>query len=111
MSGTVLDDVTSETIDAQHIQRRVDDWQIRVKNLYEKIGNWLLEGWEARQGTPVVMHEKLMRKFGISAKEIPTLNLLSQSGDSIKLEPRGLWIIGGNGRIDLKHNGPALYHR
>ena len=105
MSGTVLDDVTSESIDAQHIQRRVDDWQNRVENLYEMIGDWLLEGWEARQGTPIIMNEKLMRKFGIASKEIPTLNLLSESGDSVKLEPRGLWIIGGNGRIDLKHKG------
>ncbi len=105
MSGTVLDDVTSETIDARHIQRRVDDWEERVQNLYAKISDWLLDGWEAQQGIPVVMHEKLMRKFGIAAKTIPTLSLSSKSGDSVKIEPRGLWIIGGNGRIDMKHNG------
>ena len=63
MSGTVLDDVTSETIDARHIQRRVDDWEERVQNLYAKISDWLLDGWEAQQGIPVVMHEKLMRKI------------------------------------------------
>ncbi len=25
--GTVLEDVTSDTVDAQHIRRRVDDWE------------------------------------------------------------------------------------
>ncbi len=105
MSGTVLDDITSEFVDAQHIQRRVDDWEERVKNLYVKISDWLLDGWEARQGTPVIMHEPLMRNFEIEARQIPTLNLFNQSGDSVKFVPRGLWIIGNNGRIDLKHNG------
>ena len=109
MSGTALDDVTSESIDAQHVQRRVDDWEERVKNLYEQISDWLLDGWEAQQGTPVVMHEELMRNFGIAAKQIPTLNLLNQTGDKVRLEPRGLWIIGGNGRIDLKHNGQLYF--
>ncbi len=51
------------------------------------------------------MLEKLMRKFGIAARQIPTLKLFNQSDDIVKLEPRGLWIIGGNGRIDLKCDG------
>ena len=39
--GTVLEDVTSETIDAEHITRRVEDWARRVKGLYATIGGWL----------------------------------------------------------------------
>ena len=38
-------------------------------------------------------------------KREPTLELRGPTGDTAKLEPRGLWIIGGNGRIDLKRNG------
>ncbi len=109
MIGTALDDVTNESVDAKHIQRRVDDWEERVNNLYEKISDWLPDGWQARRGKPVVMHEELMRKFGISAKQIPTLKLFSQSGELVKLEPRGLWLIGGNGRIDLKHAGQHFF--
>ena len=109
MSGTVLDDVTNESIDAQHIQQRVDDWKDRVSNLYEKIRNWLPDGWQAQHGKPVFMQEKLMRNFGIEAKRIPTLELSNQSGNSAKLAPRGLWIIGGNGRIDLKLNGQHYF--
>ncbi len=51
------------------------------------------------------MHAPLMRKFGIAAKQIPALNLSNQSGDSVKLEPRGLRILDNNGRIELKYNG------
>lgn len=103
--GTVLDDVTSETIDAAHIRRRVDDWEERLNGLYAVIGDWLPDGWEARQGAPVMMHEELMRKYGVAAKRIPTLELLGRAGGIVEFEPRGLWIIGGNGRVDLKRDG------
>ena len=42
-----------------------------------------------------------MRKFAIPAREIPVLFLSSADGRSATLEPRGLWIIGFNGRVDL----------
>ena len=107
--GTVLDDVTSETVDATHIRRRVDDWEERLNGLYAMISNWLPEGWEARRGTAVVMHEPLMRKFGIAAKRMPTLELHDRAGHVAKLEPHALWIIGENGRIDLKRDGPRYF--
>ena len=65
--STVLDEVTSEAIDATHIRRRVDDWEERLNGLYTTICAWLPGGWEARRGAPVLMHEKLMRKFGVAA--------------------------------------------
>ena len=30
--------------------------------------------------------------------------MINQGGDIVKLEPRALWIIGGNGRVDLKRD-------
>ena len=103
--GTVLEDVTSETIDAAHIRRRVDDWEERLGGLFAAIGGWLPDGWETRQGAPVVMDEELMRKFGVAAKLMPTLELKDRAGHLARLVPRGLWIIGGNGRVDLKWDG------
>ena len=103
--GTVLEDVTSESIDATHIRRRVDDWEERLGGLFVAIGGWLPEGWEARAGAPVVMNEELMRKFGVEAKRMPTLELRDGAGHAARLVPRGLWIIGSNGRVDLKRDG------
>ena len=103
--GTVLEDVTSETVDAAHIRRRVDDWEERLNGLYATISDWLPDGWEASSGAPVVMHEPLMRKFGMDAKPMPTLELRDRAGHVAKLKPRGLWIIGENGRVDFKHDG------
>ena len=103
--NTVLDEVTSDAIDAKHIRRRVDDWEARLNGLFAAIGEWLPDEWEARRGAPVLMHEKLMRKFGVEAKPIPTLELHGQGGEIVKLEPHALWIIGNNGRVDVKRDG------
>ena len=50
-----------------------------------------------------------MRKFGLDAKRMPTLELRDRAGHVAKLEPNALWIIGENGRIDLKHDGHYNY--
>ncbi len=103
--NTVLDEVTSDAMDARHIRRRVDDWEARLNRLFAAIGDWLPDGWEARRGAPVLMHEKLMRKFGVEARRMPTLELHGQGGEVVKLKPEALWIIGNNGRIDVKREG------
>ena len=103
--GDVLDDVTDDSIDARHVLRRVDDWEARVRDLYAIVREWLPGGWTARDGAPVRMHEELMREFGVPARSIPTLLLGSDAGRSAMLEPRGLWIIGTNGRVDMKSGG------
>ncbi len=103
--GTVLNDVTSETVDAAHVQRRVDNWEERLNGLYAMIGDWLPDGWEARRGAPVVMNEPLMQRFEVSAKRMPTLELRDLNGHVARLEPHALWIIGENGRVDLKRDG------
>lgn len=102
--GTVLEDVTSETISVEDIVRRVEDWETRVTDFYTMIDNWLPDGWQACKGQPVFMHEELMREFGVERKEIPTHILTGRAGNSAQLEPRALWIIGTNGRIDLKRD-------
>ena len=100
--NTVLDEVTSETVDATHIRRRVDDWEARLNGLFTAIGGWLPDGWKACRGAPVLMHEKMMRKFGVEAKPMPTLELHGGTGQVVRFEPHALWIIGNNGRVDVK---------
>ncbi len=109
MAGTTLEDVLSETIDARYVKRRVDEWKQRVTDLYATISDWLPDGWQAREGAPVTMHAKLMRKHGVEPEKMPTLVLSNGSGDCAKLEPRGLWIIPINGSVVLTH-GDEIYH-
>ena len=41
-----------------------------------------------------------MQKFGVLATEQPTLRLDGEDGYAL-FKPKGLWVIGANGRIDL----------
>ena len=45
---TVLEEITSDAIDAEHVERRVDDWGKRLKGLYAAIGEWLGESARGR---------------------------------------------------------------
>ncbi|GEM_PF-4497005 len=63
---TVLEEVASDTVDAMHAQRRVDDREQRLKALYAAIAKWLPADWNAHSGEPVLMHEKMMQEFGLT---------------------------------------------
>ena len=102
---TVLEEVTEQKLDADHVRRRVDDWEERLNDLYATIESWLPNGWTAGKGPPVLMHAELMREFQVAPRQLPTLELASESGEPARLEPRGLWIVGANGRVDLKRDG------
>ena len=101
---TVLDDVTSESIDAPYIQRRVDDWIHRVRSLHAELAAALPKRWSTKAAT-VTMHEELMRKFKVPAASVPSLAFVHESGATASLVPRGLWLVGANGRLDLTANG------
>jgi hypothetical protein len=97
----VLEETTAPDIDRSHVERRVDDWLDRINKLYAQIQSWLPPGWTADRGGPGRMREELMAKFGVAARDVPVLELSYQGTPSARIEPRGLWIIGANGRLDL----------
>ena len=102
--STVLDDVTSESIDADYVRRRIDDWNHRLNSLYGELSAALPEGWSTKRAT-VEMHEELMRKFNVPSVSIPSLSFVHVSGATASLTPRELWVIGANGRLDLTADG------
>jgi hypothetical protein len=97
----VLEETTSQNIDREHVERRVADWADRINALYNEIADWLPAGWTAKHSGSVQMHEELMRQFDVPARNLPILLLSSTDGRSGRIEPRVLWIIGANGRLDL----------
>ena len=49
----------------------------------------------------VRMDEELMRKYQVSPRELPVLDITRGEHPVAHIEPRGLWIIGANGRLDF----------
>ena len=47
------------------------------------------------------IYEDMMQRFDVPAQHFPIRSLLRHDDVVGRLEPRGLWIIGANGRFDL----------
>jgi hypothetical protein len=99
--ANVLEEVTGSELTPKLIERRVTDWASRIDALYKDIETWLPIGWAAEHSQTNRMHEELMRKFGIPARNLPILTLVHGKEIAARIEPRGLWIIGANGRLDF----------
>ena len=89
-----------DRIDRAHVERRIEDWQHRVVTLYDHLEGWLPPGWSSQRRLDVVMDEQVMRNVGLSAKRLPSL-VLQHGTFAVRLQPRALWIMGANGRIDI----------
>jgi hypothetical protein len=102
----VIDDdeppLAEANLTKEDVQRRVDDWLKRLSSLFDETRKWAQEhGWSTSDAGKVPMVEELMRKYDVPQAEQPTLKLTDSKGAFALFKPKGLWIIGANGRIDL----------
>lgn len=89
------------SITKEDVEARVKDWKYRLHALFKEVSAWAEKnGWRVDNSGTVGMHEELMEKFEVPATTQPTLRLDSDQG-YVLFKPKGLWVIGANGRIDL----------
>ncbi|MDP3148050.1 MAG: hypothetical protein Q8N83_02865 [Ignavibacteria bacterium] len=89
-------------VDKQHVEKRVDDWKKRVSVLFSTIELWLMESdFYIKRGSKLKMYEELMSEFKIRATDIETADIYKDNKIVLTIKPKGLWIVGANGRIDL----------
>lgn len=91
-----------DRIDLAHVEKRVLDWETRVHGLYARIASWLPSGWTSSIDGTAILREPLMVKFGVAERHLPRLALSKDGVERVRLEPRYLWIIGSNGRVDMR---------
>ena len=83
------------------VEQGVKDWKNRLHALFGQVSAWAQKnGWRVDDSGEVSMHEELMQKFNVPATGQPTLRLDGDRGYAL-FKPKGLWVIGANGRIDL----------
>ncbi|MGX7703429.1 hypothetical protein [Methylobacterium sp. Gmos1] len=94
----------------QRVERRVEDWLRRLDDLKAQIGRWTADDplIEIVDRPPVPMNEDLMREYGVEARAMPSFDVLSQRRRAVRCQPKGLWTLGGNGRVDLVTPASAL---
>lgn len=100
-----LEDLTNPAVERRYVEQRVDEWVDRLSTLYDHVVDWLPAGWTATRTDTMPMQEELMRRLDVGPRRQPVLTLLHDGSARGHLEPRGLWIIGANGRVDLHSPG------
>lgn len=98
-----IDDIDGLDVTPRHVGLRVDDWLERLTALFDSIEAWAAaNNWRAKRGPPISMLEPLMERYGLQPRDQPTLTLQPMNGGGVvSIQPRGLWVIGANGRVDV----------
>lgn len=99
---SVLQELAGEdvSLDFTHVLQRVADWKARLDSLYNDVTSWFPELQHDRRDF-VEMNEEIMREYGVAPVSLPILRFLDGKDELARFVPRGLWIIGANGRVDL----------
>ena len=96
-------------MDSNQIIARIDDWEGRLKALYALIDEWFLDlptpdsVKQLLPGTVLQLDEELMREFDVPPRMLPTRPVI-YGKNRISFLPSALWIIGGNGRVNVTTN-------
>ncbi len=94
-------------ISREHVLQRLRDWRDRVHKLYDEIER-VLQGTSFRTNREGkhISAEELPLRVGLTETEQPKIDILRivrpDDTNAAVLYPRGLWIIGANGQIDLR---------
>lgn len=102
---TVLEELARDKLTREQVELRVGDWLERLRNLRAQIEEWLyqpeFELLVIEDREPATMNEELMQRFGVRPREMPVFDIKSGSQRVMRVLPKGLWIVGANGRVDL----------
>jgi hypothetical protein len=68
-------------------------------------------GLRCEQSRSITMSEELMQKFAVTDRDLPVLDVLDADQVIASFVPRGLWLIGSWGRVDvITRNRTHLLH-
>lgn len=86
-----------------NVVAEVSRWDQSVKQLYRDVVEWCSDISDVKfeSSRTVTMSEELMQKFAVSDRELPILDVVSGDQVLASFVPRGLWLIGAWGRIDV----------
>ena len=81
---------------------RIENWLHRIEEVYTAAKEWAEQaGLAVSRTRTILMSEELMQRFAIPDRELHILDFDRNGVPMMSMVPVGLWIIGGNGRIDL----------
>lgn len=90
-----------QNMSKEAVDFRVKEWNERLNGLYGQIIAWLPKGYTADCNDSVIMNEEMMKKYKTPAIKLPVLKIVKGQESVLTFKPKGLWVIGANGRVDV----------
>lgn len=95
------------TIDRNYILSRMNNWKTRLDNLFSDILTWAHDipvvQIQVKETKFLQAREELMQQFNVDPIELRAIAIRS-SRNKISFVPLALWVIGSNGRVNIKTN-------
>jgi hypothetical protein len=107
VTGNVVSETIAETREKPTREltlRRLRDWRRRVHALYDRIEDALGPDFVYHRDLKYHSSEERVQESGLGPEDVPAIDILEieRSGRKVAvIQPRGLWIIGANGWLDL----------
>ncbi len=88
---------------SDRVVRRAEDWLARLEGLRTFVDEAIrgIPGLTIADRDPIQMDEDLMRRFEVSPRSMPVFDVMKGNKPVARFRPKGLWVIGANGRVDL----------
>lgn len=94
-----------EPVRRDHVMERLCDWRDRVHRLYDHVQDGLGTDYVYDRSGKHRTMEAMVQRAGIEEADVPAVDILRierpQGTLRATLQPRYLWIVGANGRLDL----------
>lgn len=92
-------------IDHDYVVGRIADWEKRLNALYSNLETWThnIGAVEIRRTEVPQAREELMQKFDVDPRNLPAI-AIKFNNNRLSFMPMGLWVIGANGRLNIKTN-------
>jgi hypothetical protein len=93
-------------VDPARVLARLQDWKIRVDRLYDFVESTLGTRFTYDRTEKQRIVEDQVQRAGLGEDQVPVLDVLriecAAGTPRAKLVPRTLWVIGANGRVELR---------
>ena len=80
--------------------KKKQDWLEALGKLFDQIRHWLSDA-QSEGSIDVIQQQVTLTEEGIGTYKAPALSLKA-GGKTVKLKPKGMTIIGANGRVDME---------
>jgi len=112
VGATMAEARSDRPADPAHVLARLTDWRERTHEFYDFVQAALGGDFTYDRAGKQRSAEELVQRAGISADRLPVLDILRIERPAGTLRaiviPRGLLIIGANGRLELRVLGPDM---